>query len=102
MKTKILILLVACCAVVFSSDDSDSSDSSDSGSNPSGTGGGATPSSEEIEYCTYNLNVQPGDSFNIRNFVRTKDTHAIPDFSTIFFTYTEAGADDQTNPAGKK
>lgn len=56
----------------------------------------------EVEFCTYNLNVNPGEVFNIHNYVRYKDSdyeNVAIDWTKLYFTYTEAGADDPTNPA---
>ncbi len=51
----------------------------------------------ELEFCTYNLDLAFGQSFNIRNFVRFKDGDREGDrvdWSQAFFTYTDAEADD--------
>ena len=51
----------------------------------------------ELEFCTYNLDLAIGQSFNIRNFVRFKDGDREGDrvdWSGAFLTYTEVEADD--------
>jgi uncharacterized repeat protein (TIGR01451 family) len=61
------------------------------------TGAATTP---ELEFTTYNLDLNPGETFNIRNYVRPKDGTSKPiDWSTVRFTYTDAGANDPTTPA---
>jgi hypothetical protein len=61
------------------------------------TGAAATP---ELEFTTYNLDLNPGDTFNIRHYVVPKDGSTRPiDWSTVRFTYTDAGANDPTSPA---
>ena len=55
-------------------------------------------SNGEYEFCTYNLNLDFGETFNIRNFIHPKDPTIAPDWSEIYFTYTAAGANDPTNP----
>jgi choice-of-anchor A domain-containing protein len=61
----------------------------------------ATPG-PEVEYCTYNLLVKDGETFNIRDYVRYKDGpfQSQPvNWGQVYFTYTGAGANDPTNPA---
>ncbi|HHM20868.1 MAG TPA: hypothetical protein ENJ20_02490, partial [Bacteroidetes bacterium] len=53
----------------------------------------------EYEFCTYNLDLPFGTTFNIRDFVHRKNSIYGPDFSEIYFTYTAAGANHPTNPA---
>jgi hypothetical protein len=61
------------------------------------TGAASTP---ELEFTIYNLDLNPGDTFNIRDYVRPKDGSTRPiDWSAVRFTYTEAGANDPTTPA---
>uniref|UniRef100_UPI00378343F0 GEVED domain-containing protein n=1 Tax=Prosthecobacter sp. TaxID=1965333 RepID=UPI00378343F0 len=61
------------------------------------TGAASNP---ELEFTTYNLDLNPGDTFNIRNYVRPKDGTTKPiDWSAVRFTYTDAGANDPTTPA---
>jgi GH25 family lysozyme M1 (1,4-beta-N-acetylmuramidase) len=61
------------------------------------TGATSTP---ELEFTIYNLDLNPGDTFNIRDYVRPKDGTTQPiDWSAVRFTYTEAGANDPTSPA---
>jgi uncharacterized repeat protein (TIGR01451 family) len=61
------------------------------------TGANTTP---ELEFTTYNLDLNPGDTFNIRDYVRPKDGTTKPiDWSAVRFTYTDAGANDPTTPA---
>jgi hypothetical protein len=43
-------------------------------------------------FCTYNLRVKVGESFNIRDYVATDGTPV--DFATLNFTYTEREAND--------
>ncbi len=55
----------------------------------------------EVEFCTYNLEVKVGESFNIRDYVRYKDSdlqYNSVNWSDLYFTYTAAGANDPTNP----
>lgn len=61
----------------------------------------ATPG-PEVEYCTYNLSVKDGETFNIRDYVRYKDGpfQSQPvNWGQVYFTYTGAGANDPTTPA---
>jgi len=53
----------------------------------------------ELEFCASNINLNIGDVFNIRDYVQVKDDPGAPvDWSQVFFTYTEAGADNPTVP----
>jgi hypothetical protein len=54
----------------------------------------------EVEYCTYNLNIRYGETFNIRNYVHVKQggSPSEVDWSQVSFTYTAAGANDPTSP----
>ena len=55
----------------------------------------------ELEFSTYNLDVNPGETFNIRHYIQPKDGNAsrIIDWSQITLTYTQGGANDPTSPA---
>ena len=53
----------------------------------------------EYEFCTYNLDLPLGTTFNIRDFVHRKNSIYGPDFTEIYFTYTAAGANNPTSPA---
>lgn len=55
----------------------------------------------ELEFSTYNLDVNPGETFNIRHYIQPKDGNAsrIIDWSQVTLTYTLGGANDQTSPA---
>ncbi len=53
----------------------------------------------ELEFTTYNLDVRIGQSFNIRNYVKYKDSNAQVDWTKVYFTYTGAGANSPTTPA---
>ena len=62
-----------------------------------GTGPATVP---ELTFSTYNLDLNPGDTFNIRDYVLPKDGSSTPiDWSQVSFTYTAAGANDPTVPA---
>lgn len=54
----------------------------------------------EVEYCTYNLNIRYGETFNIRDYVHVKagGSPSEVDWSQVSFTYTGAGANDPTSP----
>lgn len=58
---------------------------------------GEVPDGAEVEFCTYNLNLNFGDTFQIRDYVRTKGGEPV-DWLQVFFTYTDAGASDPTTP----
>jgi hypothetical protein len=54
----------------------------------------------ELEFCSYNINLVVGESFNLRDYVHYKDYPGIPiDWSKVFFTYTAVGANHPTTPA---
>ncbi|MBB5033349.1 putative Ig domain-containing protein [Prosthecobacter vanneervenii] len=54
----------------------------------------------QLKFSTYNLDLNPGDSFNIRDYVLPSDGSSSPiDWSKVSFTYTSAGANDPTTPA---
>ena len=53
----------------------------------------------ELESCTYNLNVKPGQTFNIRDYIHYKDSNQPVDWSQVLFTYTAWGANDPTSPS---
>jgi hypothetical protein len=54
----------------------------------------------ELEFTTYNLDLNPGDTFNLRNYVVVKGSPSTPiDWSAVSFTYTEAGANDPPSPS---
>ncbi|MBI5916144.1 MAG: Ig-like domain-containing protein [Bacteroidetes bacterium] len=53
----------------------------------------------ELEFCTYNLTLNYGETFNIRDFVHRKNSSLPIDWSQVHFTYTAAGANDPVNPA---
>ncbi len=62
-----------------------------------GTGPATVP---QLTFSTYNLDLNPGDTFNIRDYVLPKDGSSTPiDWSQVSFTYTAAGANDPTVPA---
>ncbi|MEZ4725723.1 MAG: cellulose binding domain-containing protein [Caldilineaceae bacterium] len=68
---------------------------------PTATPTTTSASAPEVEYCTYNLRVKVGETFNIRDYVRYKDSdlQSLPvDWTQLSFTYTDAGANDPTNP----
>ena len=53
----------------------------------------------ELEFTTYNLDVRPGETFNLRNYVIVKGSPSTPiDWSAVSFTYTAAGANDPPSP----
>ncbi|MGV3659672.1 MAG: GEVED domain-containing protein [Prosthecobacter sp.] len=53
-----------------------------------------------LEFSTAILDLNPGDTFNLRNYVRPQDGSTRPiDWSSVSFTYTAAGANDPTTPA---
>jgi Flp pilus assembly protein TadG len=55
----------------------------------------------EVEFCTYNLRVKVGETFNMRNYVTYKDNDYASygvDWSKVSFTYTGAGANNPTTP----
>jgi len=53
----------------------------------------------ELEFCTYNLNLDFNETFNIRDYVQDKnDPSAILNWSEIYFTYTAVGANNPTMP----
>ncbi|RMF81098.1 MAG: hypothetical protein D6737_06000 [Chloroflexi bacterium] len=70
----------------------------------SGNGGGNNnndPTNHEVQFCTYNLNLTYGQTFNIRDYVEYKDNNLQSqpvDWSQVSFVYTGAGANDPTNP----
>jgi hypothetical protein len=53
----------------------------------------------ELEFCTYNLNLNYNETFNIRDYVRLKSGSGSINWSQVYFTYTLAGANDPTNPS---
>ncbi|MBI5915066.1 MAG: hypothetical protein HY842_06785, partial [Bacteroidetes bacterium] len=56
----------------------------------------------EVEFCTYNINLVVGETFNLRDYVHYKDGlyASLPvDWSKVFFTYTLVGANNPTTPA---
>lgn len=56
----------------------------------------------EVEFCTYNINLVVGETFNLRDYVHYKDGNyaSLPvDWSKVFFTYTLVGANSPTTPA---
>ncbi len=56
----------------------------------------------EVEFCTYNINLLVGETFNLRDYLHYKDGNYASkpiDWSKVFFTYTAVGANDPTNPA---
>lgn len=55
----------------------------------------------EVEFCTYNLRVKVGETFHIRDYIVYKDndfSHLPVDWGQVSFTYTDAGANNPTNP----
>ncbi len=60
---------------------------------------GDDPDCTELEFCTYNLKLDFNETFNIRDFVRSKNpANPAVDWSQVSFTYTGAGANDPTSP----
>ncbi|MFN7562980.1 MAG: putative Ig domain-containing protein, partial [Prosthecobacter sp.] len=60
----------------------------------------APASVPELEFSTYNIDLIPGETFNIRNYVIVKGAPNTPiDWSAVSFTYTAAGANDPPTPA---
>jgi hypothetical protein len=59
-----------------------------------------TTTHPEVEFCTYNLNLTYGQTFNIRDYLHIKDGNLIDtvNWKDVYFTYTAAGANDPTNP----
>ena len=52
-----------------------------------------------LEFCTYNLKLDYNETFNIRDYVHSIDpANPIIDWSQVYFTYTDVGANDPTNP----
>ncbi|HMB93054.1 MAG TPA: T9SS type A sorting domain-containing protein, partial [Rhodothermales bacterium] len=52
-----------------------------------------------LAFCTSNIDLNSGDIFNIRDYVQVQDNPSQPiDWQQVFFTYTEAGANNPTNP----
>ncbi len=51
-----------------------------------------------LQACESTVDLIPGDTFNIRDYVQFEDDTPVQDWSTVLFTYTEAGANDPTNP----
>lgn len=47
------------------------------------------------DFCPANLDIRPGMSFNIRNYVRMKNNLPV-DWNTVRFTYTDVGANAPT------
>jgi len=61
------------------------------------TGAATNP---KLEFSTPTLDLNPGDTFNIRHYVRPQDGSTKPiDWSAVSFTYTAAGANDPVTPA---
>ncbi len=53
-----------------------------------------------LGFSTAILDLNPGDTFNLRNYVRPQDASTKPiDWSAVSFTYTAGGANDPTTPA---
>lgn len=53
----------------------------------------------ELEFTTTGVSLETGDSFNIRDYVQIKgDPGAEVDWAQLYFTYTEAGANNPTSP----
>lgn len=56
----------------------------------------------EVEFCSYNINLLVGETFNLRDYVHYKDgdySNKPIDWSKVYFTYTAVGANDPTSPA---
>lgn len=56
----------------------------------------------ELEFCTYNLDLLVGETFNIRDFVRRKNSNLPVNWGGVYFTYTAAGANNPTSPTNWK
>ena len=52
-----------------------------------------------LEFCTYNLNVKPGQTFNLRDYVHYKDSTEPVDWTKVTFVYQGLGANSPTKPA---
>ncbi|MFQ5568664.1 MAG: DUF5666 domain-containing protein [Rhodothermales bacterium] len=66
------------------------------GDDDGGDDGGNTQG--KLEFCQGNIDLNIGDTFNIRDYVRIGGSNDPVDWSQVFFTYTEAGANDPTVP----
>ncbi len=51
-----------------------------------------------LEACASNITLNTGDIFTIRDYIRVKDGSGPVDWTQAFFTYTEVGANDPTQP----
>lgn len=52
----------------------------------------------ELEFCTFNLNVKPGQTFDLRDYVHYKDSTEPVDWTKVTFMYTGYGANSPTTP----
>lgn len=52
----------------------------------------------QLAFCTSGIDLNVGDTFNIRDYVEVEGGAQPVDWTQAFFTYTEAGADDPTTP----
>lgn len=59
---------------------------------------GGDDAAPAVAFCASGIDLNVGDTFNIRDYIRHADGTPISDWSRVFFTYTEAGADDPTVP----
>ncbi|MFQ5571665.1 MAG: hypothetical protein ACE5G0_18445, partial [Rhodothermales bacterium] len=57
------------------------------GESGGGSGGPAPPPQGELEFCMYNLDLNTGDTFNIREYVIPKDGNDPIDWSQVTFVY---------------
>ena len=52
-----------------------------------------------LEFCPVNLNIKPGQTFNLRDYVHYKDSTEPVDWSKVHFVYVGDGANSPTNPS---
>lgn len=51
-----------------------------------------------LEFCPVNLNIKPGQTFNLRDYVHYKDSNEPVDWSKVSFVYVGYGANSPTKP----
>lgn len=76
-------------------DDDDGDGGDDDGDGDDGDDDG---NATELAFCASSIDLNTGDAFSIRDYVQYEDGTPITDWSALYFTYTEAGADDPTSP----
>jgi Flp pilus assembly protein TadG len=58
-----------------------------------------TSNDSALEFCPVNLNIKPGQQFNIRDYVHYIESAEPVDWTKVVFTYADYKANDQVQPA---